>query len=82
MNKKQKAIKVFSTPTCPWCTRVKEYLDENQIEYEDIDVATNREWAIKMIEKSGHQGVPQLWIGNELVVGFNKEKIDDLLELE
>lgn len=75
-----KNVKVFSTSTCPWCVRVKDYLDQKSVEYKDIDVSINMDEARKMIEKSGHQGVPQVWINDKVVVGFNQDKIDELLE--
>lgn len=78
MNKK---VKIFSTPSCPWCTVAKKYLEENEINFTDIDVSQNREEAIKMVQKSGHQGVPQLWIEDEVIIGFDKGKIDSLLDL-
>lgn len=78
-NKNEKKVKVFSTPSCPWCTRAKDYLNENKIEFENIDVSNNYEAAREMVEKSGQSGVPQLWIDEEVVVGFNQPLIDQLL---
>ncbi len=77
--KEQNKITVFSTPTCPWCHKVKEYLSENKFEYTDINVAFDRESAIQMVSRSGEMGVPQLWINGRVVVGFNKPLIDELL---
>ncbi len=77
-----KKVKVFSTPTCPWCTRVKEYLKEKNVTYENIDVSQDYEAAQRMVAKSGQSGVPQLWIDDEVVVGFNQPLIDQLLGLE
>lgn len=74
-----KKVKVFSTPTCPYCYMAKSYLKENQVEFEDIDVSTDRDKAMQMIQKSGEMGVPQLWIDDQVVVGFNKPVIDKLL---
>ena len=76
-----KNIKIYSTVTCPWCTKVKDYLDENDIPYEDYDVAKDREKAIEMVQKSGQQGVPVIDIDGEIVVGFDQKKIDSLLNL-
>lgn len=72
---------VYSTPTCPWCHRVKDYLKEKGVNFVDIDVAANREKAMEMMEKSGQRGVPVLDIDGEVVVGFDKERIDKLLKL-
>lgn len=74
-------VKVFSTPTCPYCQMAKAYLKEKNITYEDIDVSQDHTQARAMIERSGEMGVPQLWINDEVVIGFNKPVIDQLLEL-
>jgi len=77
----KKTVKVFSTPTCPYCTMAKSYLKQNNIEFEDIDVSRNHEQAIAMVDRSGQMGVPQLWINEQVVIGFNKPAIDELLGL-
>jgi len=74
-------VKVFSTPTCPYCHMAKAYLRDKKIEFEDIDVSKDQAQAIAMVQKSGQMGVPQLWIDDEVVIGFNKPAIDQLLHL-
>lgn len=74
-----KKVTVFSTPTCPYCVMVKNYLKEKNVEFEDVDVSLNAAQAQKMVERSGRMGVPQLWIGNQVVVGFNPPQINMLL---
>lgn len=74
-------IKVFSTPTCPYCHMAKAYLKDKKVEFEDIDVSQDQSQARAMVEKSGEMGVPQLWINDEVVIGFNKPVIDQLLGL-
>ncbi|MBU1167357.1 thioredoxin family protein [Patescibacteria group bacterium] len=75
-------IKVFSTPTCPYCTMLKEYLEEKNIEYEEIDVSQDQKQAETMVKKSGQMGVPQVWINDEVVIGFDKDKINELLDIK
>jgi len=77
--KEQPAIRVFSTPSCPYCVNLKQYLDEKGFKYEDIDVAEARE---EMISKSKQMGVPVAEINGEIVVGFDKAKIDQLLGIK
>jgi len=77
-----KTVKVFSTPTCPWCTRAKAYLTDKRVKFENIDVSEDYEAGQQMVAKSGQSGVPQLWIDEEVVVGFNQPLIDQLLNLE
>ena len=54
------SVIVYTTPTCPWCTRVKDYLDYKEIRYKEINVADDRNGAMEMIEKSGQRGAPVL----------------------
>jgi len=70
-----KNVKVYSTPTCPWCIRTKQFLKENNIEFEDLDVVGNQLAADEMVKKTGQMGVPVLDIDGEIIVGFDKEKI-------
>ncbi len=72
---------VYTTPTCPWCQVVKRYLEERNIPYREVDVSTDMEAAMEMIAKSGQQGVPVVEIDGEIVVGFDRERIDALLGL-
>lgn len=73
------SVKVYSTPTCPWCSMVKKYLDEKNVQYEDFDVSKDREAAAEMVSKSGQRGVPVIDINGSIVVGFDKDRIDSLL---
>ncbi len=71
---------IYSTPTCPYCKRAKDYLSRKGIAYTDINVAQDREKSKEMIQKSGQMGVPVIIIGdNEIVVGFNQSLLDKLL---
>jgi glutaredoxin-like YruB-family protein len=72
---------VYSTPTCPFCKQLKAYLEEKNIEFNDIDVSADQEKAQEMIQKSGQMGVPVLEVGGDVVVGFDKKKVDELLKL-
>lgn len=76
-----KKVIVFSTPTCSWCRKLKSYLKENKIRFTDIDVSRDHKAAQDMIRKTGQQGVPQMWINNVPVVGFDQKKIDRLLDI-
>jgi len=77
--KPQKRVVVYSTPTCTWCTTIKSYLRENKIRFTDIDVSVNQTAAQSMVKKSGQQGVPQTEINGQMIVGFDKQKINTLL---
>ncbi|MCF6276454.1 MAG: glutaredoxin family protein [Candidatus Magasanikbacteria bacterium] len=73
-------VLVYSTPTCPYCHKAKDYLKEKGVEFEDINVAEDSEKAEEMQKKSGQLGVPVLDIGGEILVGFDKTQIDEALE--
>ncbi|MCX8129051.1 MAG: glutathione S-transferase N-terminal domain-containing protein [Clostridia bacterium] len=72
-------VKVYTTPTCPYCTMAKKYLESKEVKYESVDVSTNRDAATEMINKSGQRGVPVLDIDGNIIVGFDKDRIDSLL---
>jgi len=72
-------VKVYSTETCPWCHRVKDYLKEKGVEFDDINVAGNQEAINEMVQKSGQMGVPVLDIRGTIIVGFDQEAIDKAL---
>lgn len=73
-------IKVYSTNSCPWCVKAKNYLKSKNVNFEELNVGTNERAAMEMIQKSGQRGVPVLDINGTIVVGFDKRRIDELLE--
>lgn len=75
-------VKIYSTPTCPWCKMAKAYLKEKGIEFENFDVSADDKAQKEMIDKSGQMGVPVLDIDGNIVVGFDKEKINELLNIK
>jgi len=72
-------VKIYSTPTCPYCIKTKAYLDEKGIKYENFDVSSDKAKLEAMVKLSGQMGVPVLDIDGNIMVGFDKEKIDSLL---
>jgi len=74
-------IKVYSTPLCPWCIKVKELLKENKIHFEDINISLNKGAAGEAIKKSGQTGVPVIEIDGKILVGFDEDKLKELLKL-
>ena len=76
-----KNVKVYSTSTCPWCVRVKQYLKENNVQFEDYDVGIDQSKADEMVKVSGQMGVPVLDIEGEIIVGFDKDRIKQALGL-
>ena len=74
-------VTIYSTPSCHFCHMAKEFFKANNISYTEHDVAGDAEQRKIMIEKSGQMGVPVIQIGSDLIVGFNKPKIVELLGL-
>lgn len=70
-----KSVKIYSTPSCPWCARAKQFLKDNNIDFQNMDVSSDQKAADEMMQKSGQMGVPVLDIDGEIIVGFDKEKI-------
>jgi len=79
---KSKQVTVYTTPTCSWCTTLKTYLDQNQVRYREINVASDTAAAEAMVRRSGQQGVPQTEINGQMIVGFDKARINQLLEIK
>ena len=69
-------VKIYSTPTCPWCKKVKEFLNEKGVKFDDLDVASDEKARNEMIEKSGQMGVPVLDIKGKIIIGFDQEAIE------
>lgn len=80
--KPAKNVTVYTTPTCPWCTTVKNFLRKHGVRYTEVDVASDQNAAQAMVSKSGQQGVPQTEINGEMVIGFDQTKLNRLLELK
>ena len=75
-------IKVYSTPTCPYCHMLKDFLKEKGVEFQDINVAEDVEAAKQMVEKSGQMGVPQTEINGKIIIGFDKSAIEKELGIQ
>lgn len=72
-------VKVYSTLSCPWCRVAKDYLRSKEIPFEDIDVGLDRGAAQEMVAVSGQYGVPVITVDGEVVVGFDRAKLERLL---
>jgi len=77
----QQTVTIYSTPTCHFCHAAKEFFTANNVPFTDYNVATDLEKRKEMIDRSGQMGVPVIFIGNEMVVGFDEGHIRQLLAL-
>jgi len=75
------AVTVYSTPTCPWCKKVKAFLKENNVSFKDVDVSENEKAAKEMMDKSGQMGVPVIDANGKIITGFDEGKLKSALNL-
>ena len=75
-------VRVFSTPSCPYCVTLKEFLKEHQVEFESVNVAEDAQAREEMIKKTGQMEAPIVEIDGEVIIGFNKKKICQLLNIK
>ena len=80
--KPQPKVIVFSTPTCSFCTAAKHYFRQQGIKFRDVDVSRDPAAARDMVRRSGQQGVPVIDIGGKIIVGFDRNKINQLLGIK
>ena len=76
-----KNVSIYTTPTCGYCRLAKDFFKEHNIAYTEYNVAEDAEKRKEMIEKSGQMGVPVMFIGDNMIIGFNEEKIKAALGL-
>ncbi len=75
-------ITIYSTPTCVYCKTLKEYFTEKNVQYQEVDVSENEKELEKMVAISGQMGVPVVDIDGDIIVGFDRNKIDEILKLK
>lgn len=80
-DKPRKNVTVYSTPSCSWCTTLKNYLRKQGVYFTDVDISADPALAEDLVRRSGQQGVPQTEIDGQIIIGFDKTKINRLLGL-
>ena len=75
----EKTVTIYSTPVCHFCHAAKEFFSENNVAYTEFDVASDQAKRQEMIEMTGQMGVPVIRIDNDVIVGFDEDKIKELL---
>lgn len=73
-------VKLYSTLTCPWCHKTREFLKSKGVKFKDFNVADDERAREEMVEKSGQMGVPVIDIDGKIIVGFDEEEIEQALE--
>jgi glutaredoxin-like YruB-family protein len=74
-------VKVYSTPTCPWCKKVKNFLTGNKVEFTDIDVGNDESASKEMVKISGQIGVPVIDVNGTIISGFDEAKLKKILKI-
>ncbi len=74
-------VTIYSTPTCPWCKTTKKFFQDNGVQYEDKDVASDLAARQQMIEKSGQMGVPVIDVDDHIIVGYDEHDLREVLGL-
>ncbi|KKT74968.1 MAG: hypothetical protein UW71_C0010G0005 [Parcubacteria group bacterium GW2011_GWB1_44_7] len=75
-------VTIYSTATCVYCKMAKDFFNQHNIKYEEFDVGNDLEKRREMVEKSAQMGVPVIQVGNEIIVGFNKALLSELLKIK
>lgn len=75
------AVKIYSTKTCPWCAKTKEFFKEHKVSFTNIDVSSNKKAAEHMVKISGQMGVPVIDINGKIIVGYNESALKKALKL-
>jgi glutaredoxin 3 len=78
----EKQVKVYSTPTCPWCKKVKQFLADNNVQYQDLNVADDKGARDEMIKMTHQMAVPTVSVNGDFVVGYNEKAIKEKLNIK
>lgn len=82
MNQRQPKVVLFSTPTCTYCNQAKRYFKENKVRFKDVDVSRDHKAMQDMMRRTGgNKGVPVVLINNRPIIGFDKPKINRMLNI-
>lgn len=75
-------VKVYSTPTCPWCKKTKEFLAANKVEFQDLNVADDEKARREMLKSSHQMGVPVIDIDGATIIGYDIPKLKEKLGIQ
>ncbi len=74
-----KKVTIYTTPTCQYCEKAKNYMKEHDIDYKEYDVSSDSKRRKEMIEKSGQMGVPVIVLGDDMMVGFEEGRFEEIV---
>ena len=73
-------IKIYVTPTCTWCQKLKEWLKKKKVSYQELDVIESDTYRDQLIQKSWQMAVPVIDIDGQIIVGFDEKKLDEIIK--
>lgn len=73
-------VTIYTTPTCPWCHRTKAWMRDKKIRYKEIDITTDKKGLEEMVRISGQTGVPVIVVADEIIVGFNEKRLNEIFK--
>jgi len=74
-------VKIYTTPTCVYCRMAKDFFNQHSVQYEEHNVMEDLKAREEMVSKSGQMGVPVIDVEGELIIGFDKERLSELLHI-
>lgn len=74
------AVSIYTTPSCSFCVKAKQWMRENRITFKEFDVSRDQRKADEMVRKSGQMGVPVVDVHGKVIVGFDRDKIERALK--
>ena len=75
-------VKIYTTPTCVYCRMAKDFFNQHSVQYEEHNVMEDLKAREEMVSKSGQMGVPVIDVGGEMIIGFDKERLMELLDIK
>ena len=75
-------IKIYTTPTCVYCRMAKDFFKKHNVQYEEHNVMEDLKAREEIVSKSGQMGVPVIDVGGEMIIGFDKERLMELLDIK
>jgi len=79
--RRQRRVIIFTTPTCSFCRAVKQYFRQKGVRFKEVDLTRDPAAARDVVRRTRQQGVPVIYIGSKYVIGFDRPKINRLLDL-
>lgn len=76
------SVKIYTTPTCPWCKRTKEFFKENGVKFQEVNVLADEKARTEMVERSGQMGVPVIDVDGQIIVGWDEDALKKALKIK